>query len=145
MPRLSNWRNWHSRRARNMRFRKIQAFTLIEVLVALAIVAIALAAAGRAAQVAVDTAQESKLRTLATWVAQNRIAERDMSRVFPATGTTSGSSRMAGIDFSWTETVSETPNVAFRKVSVQVQRPQDVQTLVTLNAYLVRAGTGTSP
>ncbi len=120
--------------------RKTAAFTLIEVLIALVIVAIALAAAGRAAQVAADSAQESKLRTFATWVAQNRIAERDMSRVFPATGSTTGSSRMAGIDFSWTETVSETPNKAFRKVSVQVQRPQDTQTLVTLNAYLVKSG-----
>ncbi len=122
------------------RWKQARAFTLVEVLVALTIVAVALAAAARAARVATDTAEEARLRTLATWVAQNRIAERDMSRVFPSAGVNQGSANMAGIDFSWTETVSETPNPAFRKLTVQVQRPQDTQTLVTLNAYLVRSG-----
>jgi len=114
-------------------------FTLIEVLVALTIVAIALAAAARAGQMAATAAEESRLRTLATWVAQNRLAERDIARVFPAAGVVQGTASMGGIDFAWTETVSETPNPAFRKVAVDVSRPANSQTLVTLNGYLIRA------
>jgi general secretion pathway protein I len=113
-------------------------FTLIEVLVALAILAIALAAAARAANVSVDSAQETRLRTLATWIAQNRVAELTATNVFPGAGTINGRSSMAGIEFEWQQVTSETPNAAFRKVELKVLRPAQTQALVTLNAYLVR-------
>ena len=76
-------------------------FTLIEVLVALTILAIALAAAARAANVATDSAQETRLRTLATWIAQNRVAELNATRSFPGAGNVSGRSSMAGLEFEW--------------------------------------------
>ena len=113
-------------------------FTLIEVLVALAILAIALAAAARAANVATDSAQETRLRTLATWIAQNRMAELTAIRSFPGAGNVSGRSSMAGIEFEWRQATSETPNAAFRKVEIKVLRPGETQSLTTLNAYLVR-------
>ncbi len=115
-----------------------RGFTLIEVLVALTILAIALAAAARAASVATDSAQETRLRTLATWIAQNRVAELTAMHTFPSTGTVSGRSSMSGIEFEWQQVTSETPNAAFRKVELKVLRPAQSQSLVTLNAYLVR-------
>ena len=69
---------------------RARGFTLIEVLVALVILAVALAAAARAANVATVSAEESKLRTLATWAAQNRIALLTATRSFPGSGVTSG-------------------------------------------------------
>lgn len=115
-----------------------RGFTLIEVLVALAILAIALAAAARAANVATDSAQETRLRTLATWIAQNRVAELTAMNTFPSAGTVSGRSSMSGIEFEWQQVTSETPNAAFRKIELKVLRPAQAQSLVTLNAYLVR-------
>lgn len=113
-------------------------FTLIEVLVALTILAIALAAAARAGNVATDSAQETRLRTLATWIAQNRVAELTATNAFPATGTVSGRSSMAGIEFEWQQSTSDTPNAAFRKIELKVLRPSRQQSLTILNAYLVR-------
>ena len=113
-------------------------FTLIEVLVALAILAIALAAAARAASVAIEGAQETRLRTLATWIAQNRVAELMATPLLTTTGEISGRSSMAGIEFEWQQKISETPNTAFRKIELKVLRPARAQSLVTLNAYLVR-------
>jgi len=52
-----------------------KGFTLIEVLVALAILAIALAAAARASSMSISNSDTLKLRLLANWVAQNRLAE----------------------------------------------------------------------
>ena len=58
-----------------MKNRRTPGFTLIEVLVALAILAVALAAAVRASSTAADGALELKERLLATWIAQDRLAE----------------------------------------------------------------------
>lgn len=119
-----------------------RGFTLIEVLIALVILAIALAAAARAANIATVGAEESKLRTLATWVAQNRIALLTASRSFPASGTATGKSTMAGIEFEWQQTASDTPNAAFSKIEVNVYRPEaratERQTITSLTAYLVQ-------
>jgi general secretion pathway protein I len=114
-----------------------RGFTLIEVLIALAILAIALSAAIRASSVAVDSANETKLRTLATWIAQNRIAELRTGPQ-PGIGETTGRATMANVEFAWTQRVSSTPNSAFRKVEVAVLRPGNAQSLVSLNGYLVR-------
>ena len=100
--------------------------------------AIALAAASRAARVATDSAQETRLRTLATWVAQNRIAELTAANAFPGVGNVNGNSAMAGAEFSWQQTTSTTPNAAFRRVELTVLQPGDTRYLVKLNAYLVR-------
>ena len=115
-----------------------RGFTLVEVLVALTILAIALAAAARAANVATDSAQDTRMRTLATWIAQNRVAELTATKSFPAAGTVNGRSSMAAMEFEWRQVTSETPNAAFRKVEIKVLRPGGTQSLVTLNAYLVR-------
>jgi len=57
-----------------VRRRLDSAFTLIEVLVALAIVAVALSAGMRALAQSADGASSLKARTLALWVAENRLA-----------------------------------------------------------------------
>ena len=125
--------------------RGARGFTLVEVLIALVILSIALAAAARAANIATVGAEESKLRTLATWVAQNRIAELTATRSFPASGIATGKNAMGGIDFDWQQTASDTPNAAFRKIEMRVYRPggpgsrvNDAQTLTSLTAYMVR-------
>lgn len=122
-------------------------FTLIEVLIALAIISIALAAAMRATAMATTTAEESIMRTYATWVAQNRAAELTARRLFPSVGVETGSSDMAGISFRWTTTTNETPNVDFRKVEISVARRDDndaKRKFATLTVYVPRPNDGTT-
>ena len=53
-----------------------RGFTLVEVAIALAMLAIALAAVGRATQGGLENSSALRERTLAQWVAENRIALR---------------------------------------------------------------------
>ena len=102
----------------------LAGFTLIEILVALAIVAVALAAGMRALAQSADSASTLKARTLALWVAQNRLAAAQLSNPWPALGSAAGESEQAGTRFVWREAVSGTPNPAFRKIEIVVAEPQ---------------------
>jgi general secretion pathway protein I len=93
---------------------------LVEVLVALAILAVALAAGFRSVAQSADTATALKARTLALWVAQNRLAGAQLETPAPATGERSGSAIQAGAAFSWHESIGGTPNPAFRRIEITV-------------------------
>ncbi len=106
------------------RSRRSPGFTLVEILVALAIVAVALAAGMRALAQSADSASTLKARTLALWVAQNRLANAELANPWPALGSAAGDAEQAGARFIWREVVSGTPNPAFRKIEVIVADPQ---------------------
>ncbi|MHB1677363.1 MAG: type II secretion system minor pseudopilin GspI [Sulfuriferula sp.] len=107
--------------------RNLSGFTLFEVMIALAIVAIALAAAMRAANLGTDSAIELKTRTLAAWVAQNRMAEHIALSDWPGIGAYTGIETQAGMDFVWQEKVTSTPSVAFRRIEIDVFSKSDAQ------------------
>ncbi len=112
-------------------------FTLIEILVALAIVTVALAAGLRALNQSADNANQLKLRTLALWVAKNRLAEAQLLPELPSVGTSRGQTVQAGIAFVWQQTVNTTPNPAFRKIDIRVVETQTPNyELARLNSYL---------
>lgn len=97
-----------------------RGFTLVEVLVALAIVAVALAAGFRSVAQSAESATVLKARTLALWVAQNRLAAAQLENPAPATGERDGSETQAGALFAWHQSVMGTPNPAFRRVEITV-------------------------
>ena len=102
---------------------RVRGFTLVEILVALAIVAIALAAGMRALAQATDSAAALKDRTLALWVAQNRLAAAQAASPWPPLGTASGDAEQAGTRFVWQASVTTTPNPAFRRIDITVAAP----------------------
>jgi general secretion pathway protein I len=119
-----------------------KGFTLVEILVALAILAVALAAGMRAVAQATDSATLLKQRTLALWVAQNRLAAAQLDANWPAEGTRNGDAIQAGARFVWRETVSDTPNPAFRRIDIAVAEPGAPDyALARLTGYLARTAT----
>jgi general secretion pathway protein I len=88
--------------------------------VALAVLAVALTAGMRAVGQSADAATLLKQRTLALWVAQNRLAAAQLETPWPAPGRRVGSAVQASATFAWRETVSGTPNPAFRKIEIVV-------------------------
>ena len=90
-------------------------------LVALAIVAVALAAGFRSVAQSADGATALKARTLALWVAQNRLAAAQLAdRRRRRRRAHRRRETQAGAAFAWRETVSGTPNPAFRKIEIDV-------------------------
>jgi general secretion pathway protein I len=100
-----------------------RGFTLVEILVALAIIAVALTAGMRALAQSADSATALKARTLALWIAQNRLASAQIAAPWPGLGSYRGEAAEAGAQFVWRETVTATPNPAFRRIDISVMEP----------------------
>ena len=81
--------------------RIISGFTLLEVLVALAVASIGLAGVIKVAGGNAYNAQHLHSKTIAQWVALNRIAELRVRKEFPAVGKASGDSEMADQKWYW--------------------------------------------
>lgn len=102
-----------------------KGFTLIEILVALAILAIALAAAARASGMSISSSDRLRQHLLASWVAQNRLAEHAARRDWPDIGSRSGEAEQGGLPLRWEELVSATPNTRFRRIEITVYPAAD--------------------
>jgi len=103
----------HRRRAR-------RGFTLIEVLVALTILAVALTAAMRAMGAMVDASVSLQSRMLAEFSAENHLATLRLSKTWPEPGTSGYACPQGGTPLYCEQTISGTPNPAFRRVEIAV-------------------------
>jgi general secretion pathway protein I len=101
------------------------------------VLAVALAAGMRAVAQAADGATMLKQRTLALWVAQNRLAAAQLEATWPDPGRRDGDAEQARTRFVWRETVTGTPNPAFRRIEIVVaDRAQPDYVLARLSGYL---------
>ena len=129
-------------RRRSAEPRTRRGFTLVEILVALAVLGVALAAGMRAVAQSADAATLLKQRTLALWVAQNRLAIAQLASPWPALGSRDGEAEQAGAAFIWRESVSGTPNPSFRKIDIVVaDRREPDYALARLTGYLGQPAT----
>lgn len=125
---------------KDMRLRfEHKGFTLLETLVALAILAIALAAVMRASAAATNHAEAMRIRILADWVAQNRLAQHAARGDFLPVGIQNGEETQAGVRMLWKEEIGVTPNPAFRRIEVSVYAADDPESaLRRLSGFLVQ-------
>lgn len=117
----------------------MRGFTLVEILVAMAVLAVGLLAALTAASQL--TANESYLRdrTLATWMAQNRLLEEQLKREWPSPGQSTGEEAFAGRDWRWRLRISQTPEEDMRRLDFEVWLPgEEAAPLASLTGFLER-------
>lgn len=84
-------------------------FTLLELVIALFVLSVALVAVVDTVSVHLDSAAHVRDRTLAHWVAMNKVAEYQLMDDWPPTGTTNGDVEMGGRDWYWEVTVNNAP------------------------------------
>lgn len=126
---------------------RARGFTLIEMLAAVAVVAIALGAI--IAGMARYTSNAAYLRdkTVALWVAHNRLSELALQRAWPDTGKSDGKAEMAGAEWKWEMEVQATTDPHLRRVDIRVMadkgKPGDIDQpapLARLAAFIGDAG-----
>jgi general secretion pathway protein I len=122
-----------------MTARGARGFTLIEVLVALAVLAIALSAIIKTMSANTLNSIYLRDRTLAQWVALNKITEMQLNPDWPSPGKTDGSTVMGNHEWFWEAEVKTTPDNDVDTITLRVRGQRDAEHPVsTLQAYIGR-------
>jgi general secretion pathway protein I len=100
-----------------------QGFTLIEMLAAVAVVAIAMGAIIAGMARFADNAAYLRQKTIALWVAHDRLVEFELQRSWPDTGKSNGEMEMAGASWPWQAEIQKTEDPHLRRVDVSVSAP----------------------
>ena len=118
-------------------FQKHKGFTLVEVMVALAVIALGLAAVIKTVTSTTNNTIYLRDKTLAYWVAQNQMAELELTTASPKNGFTDGEETLAGLTWHWTRKVEGTEDPDTSRIEIMVRKDKDKSaqnyaTLITL-------------
>src|ERR1700741_2423412 len=100
-------------------------FTLIEVMVALVIVAFGMMAVHTMLNSYVAASAYVEQKTLASWIATNKLTELSISPTWPSLGDSNEEIEFAGRQWRYEVDVSETPVPNLRRVDVSVRLVDD--------------------
>ncbi len=125
--------------------RRAAGFTLVEILLALAVLAIALTATARSLGGALDTTAALRDRTLARWVAEDRLAEIELRGEWPDLDVNEGDADMGGRAFRWRQETGVTPAARMRRVEVSVFLAGTASPLAKLTGFVEQPATQSLP
>lgn len=105
--------------------RQSKGFTLIEVLAALIIVSLGMLAVIRAVSQTVSNTDYLRQKTIAHWVAMNKLEEIRLAASPPSNDESNGDVDMAGITWHWRMTITAAPGVdTMQRIDIKVA-PKD--------------------
>ena len=115
-------------------------FTLIEIIVAVAVLAVALGAIISGMARYASNAAYLREKTVALWVAHNRLTEIELEPGWPGTGKSDGDVEMAGIQWRWFVEVAETADPNVRRADIRVRVKNRDGDSAALSSFLTDSG-----
>ncbi|TJY55776.1 type II secretion system protein GspI [Sinimarinibacterium sp. CAU 1509] len=115
-------------------------FTLVEMLVAVAVLAIAMAAILSGMARYADNTAHLRERTLALWVAHNRLTEIELQPKWPDVSKSDGDMEMGGRSWRWKVEVKKTEDPHLRRIDIQVLSPNREGNAATLSSFIADTG-----
>ncbi len=109
------------RMGKGLRSAYSSGFTLIEVLAALIIVSLGMMAVIQAVSQTASNSSYLREKTIAHWVAMNRLTQARLEPGAPKVDKTSDEVEMAGREWRWTMTVTQTPVETMRRIDISVR------------------------
>ena len=127
--------------------RRQSGFTLIEVVVAIAVVALGMMAVFRVVHDTVNNSVYLRDRTLATWIADNRLVEMRLAAEMPSVDETNGEVEYANQRWRWNAKVSQTPVADLRRIDIRVRREGDAEdsALAEVSGFVGAVAMATAP
>jgi len=119
-------------------------FTLIEVMVALIVVALGMLGAITAVSQAAGNGGYLRDRSMAHWVAMNRLTEVRLQKNAPPVAKTSDEVEMGGRKWKWTMNVTQTQVETMRRIDVTV-RPEGAPETSSMASITGFYGTAVAP
>ena len=116
---------------------KTAGFTLLEVLVAMSIISLGLIGVFGSLNQMLGATALLRDKTLATWIATDRITEMRVNGEYPDAGERKDVIDMAGAEWSYTIKISKIPDMAMRRLDVSVGFADDPEnTVATVIGFL---------
>lgn len=119
-------------------------FTLIEVVVALLVVSLGMLGVIQAVSQTASNSGYLRDKTLAHWIAMNRLTEVRLQKTAPATDKTSDEVEMGGRRWKWMMEVTQTPVETIRRIDISV-RPEESSETTKLASVTGFYGTAVAP
>ena len=98
-----------------------RGFTLLEVLIAMVIFGTTVTFLLRNINEQQRAHSEIGIKTIAHWVAMNKMAETRMDKQWPSIGVTRGEIEMRERNWYWLQTVSKTTEAKLRQIEIEVR------------------------
>jgi general secretion pathway protein I len=115
-------------------------FTLIEMVVAVAILAMAMAAILSGMARYADNTAHLRERTVALWIAHNRLTEIELQPTWPDVGRSDGEVQFGGQKWRWEAEVQGTTDDRLRRIDIRILSPQRDGDAASLSAFLADTG-----
>lgn len=124
----------------------MKGFTLLEVLVAMAIISLGLIGVFGSLNQMLTATGLLRDKTLATWIATDRITEMRIKGEYPDAGVRDDLIDMAGAEWSYTIKVAEIPDMDMRRLDVTVAFADDPDNIIaTVIGFLPAPQVAASP
>ncbi len=116
--------------------RRQRGFTLIEVVIALAVISISMAAVINGVGKNISNASYLRDKTMAQWVASNKVNEIYLDDAPLSRNEESGESELAGRTWEWTVDVDDTDVELIKRVEVEVGVKDSDAVLARVTAFI---------